>query len=754
MNVLSVRKKLYTVLCTLLLLSLFSSNIAIAANSEETSNEMVIKVERIDATTVKLEWPESGLYSSYELYLKIDDGTWKKVKTVTGSSTYNYNLLPGETYNYKLRPCGYDGQYSDFTNEVSITLDCVLDTPKNLAVHQVSDNSVALSWNPVDGVDEYIIYRSTDKAVWSKIKTVSGGSTYNYNLIPGELYYYRILAFSSKGDLVFSDYSDIVAVELRERLMVPRITVTQVSANSVKIDWNSVDGADYFELYRSFDAIEWKKVKNVSSTYTYNYSLDSPMTYYYKVRAVCNNGNYIEYSYFSNIEFFQLGQQINKPDNLTTAKGGANKVFLSWDTVNSADGYLLLRNINGGDWKNVKYVSDNSTGNYNLEADVIYGYQIQAYVEAGFGKLYGLPSETVYYWNADSPIIESSKVSSNIYEFEWNEVGNAAGYHLYSADGEVIDTVMDNSLRVIIENPVEKYYITAYTMIDGIEIETGKSNYVVCEGEIEDNDNSNYRALLIGETSYVTTLHGPDNDVTAMKNILENLNASYEVYSQIDATKEEIVDLIEIAFMDATEDDVSLFYYSGHGVTGSGEFYSGALQTVDYCYITTQDLAELLSGIPGKVIVILDSCGSGATISGEVGITAFAGDDESINAEFDYERFNDGVIKAFSSYNQNTRSGELRQSKFYVLTGSAYEESSLTVQIDGIWGGLMTRGISAGLGFAYPSSIYTIEIPADSDSNGLVSLNELYSYCNGYIDERQNIQVYPSGNSIILFNRK
>lgn len=255
------------------------------------------------------------------------------------------------------------------------------------------------------------------------------------------------------------------------------------------------------------------------------------------------------------------------------------------------------------------------------------------------------------------------------------------------------------------------------------------------------------RALLIGETRYEQRLNGPENDVACMERLLAGLSGSWAVCSQMDATREELFELVDLAFGDAEDDDLSLFYYSGHGVTGAGPEASGALQLVDTGYLTTGELAELLGGVRGKVIVILDSCGSGAAISDG---TATRG---ASHTGFDAACFNRAVVEAFGALTPKLRSGELADSRFYVLTGSAYEEESATVLLDGVWGGMLTRAVADALGCAYPSGEWRGAMPADANADSALSLQELYPWCRSCAQQHQHVLAWPSASQRPLFQR-
>ena len=87
-----------------------------------------------------------------------------------------------------------------------------------------------------------------------------------------------------------------------------------------------------------------------------------------------------------------------------------------------------------------------------------------------------------------------------------------------------------------------------------------------------------------------------------------------------------------------------------------------------------------------------------------------------------------------------------------MLTGSAYEESSFTIMTGGIWGGVFTRGISTGIGFVYPTAENSGAVQADMDGNKLITIRELFAYCKNYAAEKQNVQVYPEGSSLVVFD--
>ena len=260
-----------------------------------------------------------------------------------------------------------------------------------------------------------------------------------------------------------------------------------------------------------------------------------------------------------------------------------------------------------------------------------------------------------------------------------------------------------------------------------------------------------YRALVIGQNydnvSSISSLYG-DLDLALMEELLGGvdgaLGGSFQVTSLFDASASQIQTGIQAAAQTACEDDVFVFYYSGHGVVDSSlGYYAGALCTVEgtsYSTLALPVLAEWLSAVPGKVVVLLDSCGSGAGIyQNGIELSPAERQERAIS-------FNSAVIQAFSqvdvvSKSADVNAGEFCTSKFYVLTAASYDDTSLATSV----GSLFTLGLkNAAFG----------SMPGDTSGDGKTSIHELYVYIEDYVNGRQATQEYPVNSGYNLFAKK
>jgi len=236
-----------------------------------------------------------------------------------------------------------------------------------------------------------------------------------------------------------------------------------------------------------------------------------------------------------------------------------------------------------------------------------------------------------------------------------------------------------------------------------------------------------YRALLIGECAYSNesyVLNGPASDIVSMQAALTQHPATpYQCDVRKNLTRDEIISAIGETFADAKEQDVSLFYYSGHGAA------NGILVGIDHYGLSAANLRILLDRVPGRKIVIIDACYSGAMIG------------KSVSADT-AETFTQGFLSAFSMKSR----ANLATDGYYVITAARGTELSYEMALSsGRYYGLFTYHLVNGLGYDYyhqkPGSTL-----ADTNGDGVVSIHEahLYAQAEAYEDySEQTAQVYP-----------
>lgn len=262
--------------------------------------------------------------------------------------------------------------------------------------------------------------------------------------------------------------------------------------------------------------------------------------------------------------------------------------------------------------------------------------------------------------------------------------------------------------------------------------------------QVERNEYGEYRALLVGNSDYrngVADLQAPRFDVDRLKTVLQqsrygadNLNFA-EIRVLQDATKHQILENIRSTFKDADADDVSYFYFSGHGAldTSTGQAY---ICTVDAEYlddnISVNELKAVLDTIKGTKIVIIDSCHSGGFISKSVTTDEPAIESGNIISD----KFNNKLIKTFS---ESPKAYLIGNGYNVITAASMYEMAYESYEAGWGWGGHFTNAIVKGCGYSAPYYL------ADANSDGVVTFGEIYNYTK-HSTYTSHVQVYSSDN--------
>ncbi len=242
-------------------------------------------VELGKATTtsngVKITWSKVTGADSYTVYRKTGDGSYKAIKTVTGTSYTDTSAKSGTKYRYNVRAeneAGY-GKYCEIgVNKLYLA------TPK-VTVSNAS-SGVTVKWNKITGAKGYYIYRKASGAdSWTKIATIKSGSTVSYTdkkASVGKKYYYTVKAYN--GDYV----SATKASSIIERLKAPTLKTVTSGESGVTVKWAKTTGADGYYVYRKTGSGSYTKIATVKGNTSVTYldkSAKKSNTYTYYVKA-------------------------------------------------------------------------------------------------------------------------------------------------------------------------------------------------------------------------------------------------------------------------------------------------------------------------------------------------------------------------------------------------------------------------------------------------------------------------------------
>ncbi len=416
-------------------------SVSFAVTVENLPVPTMKSAEPTGADSIKITWtPVSGA-EGYRIYRKSGTGSYKKVTDVAGSSKKSYTDTGrslGTTYTYTVRAY-YGSRLSASQDGLSASTSDFQPVMKSAAV--VSSTSIQVKWNSVSGAESYQLWRKTGDGKWKNIKSTTKTSYKDTGLACGTTYSYAVKAVVGSK----TTSRDPNGISLQAAPVAPTLTgLSTRGKTSLVLQWESVEGADGYRVYRKNDAGRWVTVKKYTSALSYT---DETVTYgtdyTYTVKAYTKVDGKRVWSARSEdgitghtLSSKKVKSGIAVP-KLTSAKGTSyRRVTVSWEPVSGVDGYMVYRKTSGGSWKRIRTLSGETTAEYTDKSctfGTTYTYSVCAYVSYDGTKLKGSKDETGVKGKPvlAAPALKSTKVSGiTKITVKWGTVTGASGYRV------------------------------------------------------------------------------------------------------------------------------------------------------------------------------------------------------------------------------------------------------------------------------------------------------------------------------------
>lgn len=221
----AVKRTVSIIIC----ICLFASPVSIIkpyleASAVSVGTPKISSVSVVGANALKIVWSKVSSVSGYVLYRKTDDGSYKKLATVSKSKTTytNSSLSAGKKYTYKIRAYKtvsgktYYGNYSNAKSNTTVG------TPKNLSVSIIDTNTLKIKWSKANYASGYALYAKVSGGSYKKIATLnSSTTTYTHKKLQvGKKYFYKVCAIRKVGDKTYyGKFSNVQGIKTTNYLM-------------------------------------------------------------------------------------------------------------------------------------------------------------------------------------------------------------------------------------------------------------------------------------------------------------------------------------------------------------------------------------------------------------------------------------------------------------------------------------------------------------------------------------------------------
>jgi fibronectin type 3 domain-containing protein len=306
----------------------------------------------------------------------------------------------------------------------------VPDAPKNVKAKALSQTSIRITWDPVEGATHYMVYWCDDDGEDDEYylidkKIADPWYVDDEELGPDMLCFYKVAAYVHGNSFWVSQLSaEAYATTLAEdedppEDVDPPAAPTNVQASAsgttITITWNAVDGAASYNVYWSTAPDGgYTLLRNVAySTTDQHTGLTASTTYYYRVSAV--NSQQQEGAR-SDPPASATTPPVEPPDvptGLTATAQSSTSIQVSWPPVDGAASYKVYWSAyQSGPYVLLDNASSNTYLHTGLTASTTYYYRVSAVNSDGESP----QSSSTASATTSSPVSGSSKETAILLE--------------------------------------------------------------------------------------------------------------------------------------------------------------------------------------------------------------------------------------------------------------------------------------------------------------------------------------------------
>lgn len=676
-----------------------------------------------------------------------------------------------------------------------------LEQPTGISASYERSGRITLKWTAVEGANAYAIYY---KPAWGSEYSLLGqssGTTYSTTTPRmGTVYYYRIQALYVVGGQQVSQGA--------QSLSFPYIALGDVviadprgkDTSTIRLNWTPVAGATHYDVAMSLhDADDYKIVRtDLTGSLCDIRDISFNETYDFLVipKRKLNSGDVITGLPSNNR---MVGSPMETP-SFTGYEWTETGLKLTWDAIPGAMGYVIYRRGFHETGYHKLMVSEDTATTYidtTMKPGEVYYYFVYSFrlAQPQGWRCFSLKGDIgMGVWLPKTTGLTAVSAQENSVRISWAATEGANKYDVYisttpggtpKANGRVSNAYGYHNSAVL--GRTYYYRVRPVRIFSNGDVSVGDWSDELAYTHQETV--GTYRALLIGNTytGESNELPGCDNDVDGMRTMLGRMTATpYSVTVKKNIRAEEILSSISSTFGNASYNDVSLFYYSGHGANsvgadGNPTSYHAALVGTFQTYVSIARLKTELDKIPGKKVIIIDACHSGQFIARDGAVTQVSS-----------SAFNSQVVNLFANDDQLSgdvsrtavvlaadgsellseeapafidRAGETNFAKsgYYVITACRSEEKSVSTGYDSNgdgkidrYFGLFTYGLCYGNGWNLARNAAISSLNADLNKDSKVTLYEAYVYAKVMAQSHnpnQTAQIWPENSAFVLWGK-
>ena len=260
------------------------SSTVVGAVSSNLATPKISKTENVNGG-VKLTWSKVKGAEKYRVYYKGSKG-WTRMVDTTSTSYIDKDVSSGKNYTYTVR-C-INSSATKFTSGYDSKGKSVkyISAPKISKTENVN-GGVKISWGKSNGAEKYRVYYKGSKG-WTRMVDTTSTSYIDKDVSSGKNYTYTVRCLNKSKNKFTSGY-DSKGKSIKY-VSAPEISKTESTYNSITLNWDNVNGAEKYRVYRRGEK-GWSRLFDTTSTTFTDTNLYADTEYTYTVRCINSSAN-------------------------------------------------------------------------------------------------------------------------------------------------------------------------------------------------------------------------------------------------------------------------------------------------------------------------------------------------------------------------------------------------------------------------------------------------------------------------------
>ena len=381
----------------------------------------------------------SDLMSSFNNYENI---WFSPINCVIDSETQFEDAIHPTSEGYKAIATQYVNTINGIVNKkIKVTAPEITKT-------KISNGYISISWNGTFDAESYdVIKNGTVIATTSKLIFKDA------DVFSGESYKYKIRANCKNGNRYTSK------AEFVYYLGTPVLKSATTIQNGVLVNWNEVNSAEEYIVYRKTSDSSWVKLGKTKKLSFVDNTAKSGTKYFYTVVAYSGDTK-------STFDTCGVSAYYLATPKLASVTNKNGSVVVNWGSVKGAKGYNVYRKTSkSGKWKKVTSTTDTKYTDKNVKSGSNYFYTIRAYNGKNMSSYVTNGIATKY---LSVPKLTKVVSKSKGVSVTYGKVAGATDYVVYRKTGNgkwtKIETVTEKNKTTYLDKTAKKGVTYTYTV--------------------------------------------------------------------------------------------------------------------------------------------------------------------------------------------------------------------------------------------------------------------------------------------------